>query len=306
MSVGRVAQLNNFPSFQFVSWQLSANFMPALEAFTQLGSWLAGASAVVKIALFFAAWLVVWSPIAVPLAIGLRWRPPHPPTVGQKIPLVLSLYTFAPLLLWATTQIEPTRLAAYGITWNFEVLSSIGLGLGLGAVGIGLLFALECGLGWAIWRLDRLPQLAPILGPSLLLGLLVSAVEESVFRGFVLTQLQHDYSIWVAAAGSSLIFALLHLVWEGVKGLPLLPGLWLMGMILVLARWVDHGSLGLACGLHAGWIWAMASLDTAQLIEQHDRGWDWVTGLDGQPLAGMLGLFLLLVTAGTLWGLASV
>lgn len=280
--------------------------MPALEPFNHLGSWLAGAPAVVKIAIFFAAWLLAWLPIAAPLAIGLNWRPPHPPTVGQKIPLVFSLYAFAPLLLWITTQIEPIDLVTYGIAWNFESLRSIGLGLSLGALGISLLVALECRLGCAVWQPDRLHQVPAILGPTLLLALLVSAIEESVFRGFVLTQLQHDYSLWIAAIGSSLIFALLHLVWEGAKGLPSLPGLWLMGMILVLARWVDQGSLGLACGLHSGWIWAMASLDTAQLIGERDPGREWMTGLDGQPLAGMLGLILLLITAGTLWGLRTV
>ncbi|MBD2019010.1 CPBP family intramembrane metalloprotease domain-containing protein, partial [Leptolyngbya sp. FACHB-36] len=44
------------------------------------------------------------------------------------------------------------------------------------------------------------------------------------------------------------------------------------------------------------------SIDTAQLMRYTDRGPAWMTGLAGQPLAGVVGLLLLLVTAGVLWG----
>jgi hypothetical protein len=65
--------------------------------------------------------------------------------------------------------------------------------------------------------------------------------------------------------------------------MPQLPGLWLMGMVLVLARYVDGGSLGLAWGLHAGWVWAIASLDSAQLITYTGTGSEWVTGKNRKP-----------------------
>ena len=88
--------------------------------------------------------------------------------------------------------------------------------------------------------------MASVLLPTLLIAFLISGIEEGVFRGFVLTQLRQDYTIELAAAISSLIFALLHLLWEQKETVPQLPGLWLMGMVLVLARWTDGGSLGLA------------------------------------------------------------
>jgi hypothetical protein len=130
----------------------------------------------------------------------------------------------------------------------------------------------------------------------LLLGLWISVTEELVFRGFLLNELSQDYSVWVAAAISSIIFAFLHLIWEQQDTLPQLPGLWLMGMVLVLARWVDDGSLGLAWGLHAGWIWGLTCLDSSQLISYTGKGPTWMTGLGQKPLAGGAGLICLVIT----------
>jgi hypothetical protein len=135
----------------------------------------------------------------------------------------------------------------------------------------------------------------------LLLAVWISGTEELVFRGFLLTQLRQDYSVGAAALISSLIFALLHLIWERRETIPQLPGLWLMGMILVLARFVDGGSLGLAWGIHSGWVWAIASLDTAQLITYTGISSEWVTGKNGKPLAGAAGVLCLVATGVILW-----
>jgi len=266
---------------------------------------IAASSAVVKIIAFFVAWLLLWLPIAIPLAIALKWHPPKPLAIAQKIPLVLSLYLLAPLVLWGFAQLEGRTFAAYGLVPARSTFSSLLLGLGLGALGIALLFSLERWAGWIEIERSSQRQFVAALLPTLALGLLISLIEELIFRGFLLNQFQLEYAAWVAAAGSSLIFALLHLVWEGTEIAPQLPGLWLMGVVLVIARWADGGSLGLACGLHAGWVWGMASLDTAQLIRYTDRGSEWMTGLKKQPLAGGMGLLLLCGTGGLLWNFVS-
>jgi hypothetical protein len=74
-----------------------------------------------------------------------------------------------------------------------------------------------------------------------------------------------------------------------------------MGMVLVLARFIDGGSLGLAWGLHTGWVWAIASLDTARLITYTGISSEWVTGKNGKPLAGVAGVLCLLATGLILW-----
>lgn len=261
----------------------------------------AEATALWRVMAFFLAWAGCWLPIAIPTAIALNWHPPKPLEASQKLPLLASLYAIAPLLLWGMAWLEGVSFSNYGLAWNPAVLVSLGLGFAFGAIGIVAVFAIQSALGWVTWRLEPGTPLLQILLVSLLLGLWVSGTEELIFRGFLLNELQQDYSVWVAAAISSLIFAALHLVWEIRETIPQLPGLLLMGMVLVLARWADGGSLGLAWGLHAGWIWGIASIDTAKLITYTGKGSPWITGLAEKVLAGAAGIMCLLVTGALLW-----
>lgn len=258
---------------------------------------LAEATALVRVMAFFLAWIGCWLPIAIPLAIALRWHPLKPLEAAQKLPLLASLYLIAPLLLWAITWVEGFSFSNYGLAWNLKFIISLGLGLALGAIGIVTLFAILSALGWVNWSFSPETKLFQTSLTTLLIGLWVSVTEELIFRGFLVNELQQDYSLWVAAIISSLIFAALHLVWERKETLPQLPGLWLMGLVLVWARFLDNGSLGLACGLHAGWIWGIATIDTAKLVKYTGKGSTWIVGLGEKPLAGVSGIICLLATA---------
>ena len=280
--------------------------------------WL-NAPALLRVSIFLLVWVICWLPFALPLARLLKWQPPQPTTPAQKLPLVASLYILAPLVLWAIVAIEGSNFGHYGLPWNGVVLRSMGLGLTIGVIGLLVLFGLEWGLGWLQWKsaltsdssslVSDSPPPSPsypifsTIAPTLLIGLWIGLTEELIFRGFFVTTLQEDFSLGLTAIIVSFVFAVLHLVWEGRENVPQLPGLWLMGMVLVLARSVDGGSLGLAWGLHAGWIWTMASLDTLGLIQYTDKAPAWLTGLDGKPLAGVMGILFLIVTAGVLWAL---
>lgn len=266
-------------------------------------AWLAEASAIARVVAFFGIWVGLWLPIAAPLAIILGWQPTQPIKLQQKLPLLASLYGVAPLVLWGAAWVEGVPFSSYGLT-GIAVLKSLGIGLGLGILGLAVLWSIQLYLGWTQWQPTDQEQFWRVLLPMLGLGLGVSLIEELIFRGFLLNQLLQDYPAWIAAAITSLIFALLHLVWEGRTTIPQLPGLWLMGMVLVLARWVDGGSLGLAWGLHAGWVWGMASLDLAPILVNTGQGAAWITGLNQKPLAGLLGILLLLGTGAVLVALS--
>lgn len=248
---------------------------------------------------FFLAWAGIWLPIGVCCALALQWRPSQPLETQQKLPLLASLYLIAPLVLWGINWVTGASFSDYGVNWNLWTLRSLGIGFSLAVFSLMVVFTVQTASGWIIWQPAR--HLASVLLPTLLIALAVSVVEELIFRGFLLTQLRQDYTVGIAAAISSLIFALLHLVWEQKETIPQLPGLWLMGMVLVLARYVDGGSLGLAWGLHSGWVWAIASLDTAQLVTYTGISPEWVTGKNGKPLAGAAGILCLLITGGILW-----
>ncbi len=254
-----------------------------------------------KIGLFLLIWFVLWLPIALGLSKGLNWKPFQPLNSAQKLPLLVPLYLLVPLLGWFTLVIEGRSLSDYGLSWQPSLLISLCLGMLLGVGGLGVVFTLENGFGWLKWNPENRFRLVKVALPILALALWVGLTEEFVFRGIFQSILEQDYDRWVGAIIASIIFALLHLLWERQETFPQLPGLWLMGMVLVVARWVDGGSLGLAWGLHGGWVWGLSSLDAAQLISYTGKGKNWMIGINQQPLAGVMGILCLLGTGLILW-----
>ncbi|MGK7946049.1 MAG: lysostaphin resistance A-like protein [Microcystaceae cyanobacterium] len=273
--------------------------------FSWLLDWGSSLPSIGKIVLFLTVWFGIWLPVAVPLAMFLKWKPFQPFTPQQKLPLVAALYVFVPLLVWLNYQIEPKSLSDYGLNWQSSLIFSLLIGMGLGGLGLILVFGLESWGGWIQWNRENWPQLVSNSVPLLAIALWIGITEELIFRGIFQTQLQETYSPAIAAIISSIIFALLHLLWERKETLPQLPGLWLMGMVLVGARWIDGGNLGLAWGLHSAWVWGLASLDAAELIIYPVESPQWITGIYRQPLAGLSGLLCLILTGGILWGFSN-
>ncbi|WP_239005499.1 CPBP family intramembrane glutamic endopeptidase [Gloeothece citriformis] len=256
-----------------------------------------------KIAIFLGTWFIVWLPVAIPLAWGLQWNPFQSLAVTetQKLPLIISLYLLAPFIVGKAAQIEGESWANYGLVFNSALLVELLWGIVLAVSTIGVIFASEGLLGWIQWHWENYRPFWRVAFPILGLALTIGGIEELIFRGLFLNVLEQNYSLWVAGAISSGIFALLHLIWERKNTLPQLPGLWLMGMVLVAARIVTGGSLGLAWGLHTGWVWAIATLDSAKLISYTGKGSRWITGIGGQPLAGVAGIVGMVITAIMLW-----
>jgi len=271
------------------------------SATNSLVSFGQNAPVLVVIMAFFIAWVGCWLPIGAVLAIKLSWQPNKPLQPEQKLPILVSLYLLAPLIVWGIGWLTNTDISDYGFVWNISILGSLGLGFGLGILSLAVVFSCQVWLGWSSFQISNIKQLRPIFVPILLIALLVGGIEELVFRGFLFTELNHNDSTWMAAAISSMVFAVLHLIWEQKETIPQLPGLWLMGMVLVLARFTDRGDLGLAWGLHTGWVWAIACLDTAQLITYTGQVPEWVTGKNQKPLAGVAGFVCLLLTGVVLW-----
>lgn len=266
-------------------------------------------SSLLQVTIFFVTWVCLWLPLAVATKIILAkdkansasWQPFEPISAEQKLPLLASLYLIAPLVLWGVNELFGNAFSSYGLVWDWSILKSLGRGVGIGVVGLAILFGVQTLLGWVQWQKTSKNEILATTLPILLLAVWISATEELIFRGFVLTQFKQSYSTYLAAASASLIFAVLHLVWEQKETLPQLPGLWLMGMVLVLARYVDKGNLGLAWGLHSGWVWAIATIDTAKLVTYTGKAPQWVTGKYGKPLAGVAGISFLLATGAVLW-----
>ncbi|MGK7929353.1 MAG: lysostaphin resistance A-like protein [Spirulina sp.] len=260
-----------------------------IEALIRADGW------VIAIA-FFIIWAMAWLPIAFPLAIFLKWQPRIPLTSEQKLPLLASLYAIAPPILWGIIRVREESFRDYGLSWQPQFFFSLGVGFGLGIFGLALVFAFESQWGWVQWHREKLSHFSKLFIPILALALWIAIVEEAIFRGFLFNVLVRDSGLWGSVIFSSLIFALSHLLWETKDTLPQLPGLGIMGGILLLARWVDDGSLGLAWGLHAGWIWGLTCLDSAALMSYTPNAPNWFIGIRQKPLAGLAGIACLLIT----------
>ncbi|WP_414527852.1 lysostaphin resistance A-like protein [Nodularia chucula] len=271
------------------------NIVNTLRAFIQ------DASVLVVVITFFITWIGCWLPIATVIAMTINWRPPQSLQPEQKLPLLVPLYLLAPLVLWGFIWLSHKSFADYGLVVNASLLGSLALGFGLGVISLAIMFTGQLWLGWCYLEKSNIKLIPSMLPSILLIALLVGGIEELVFRGFLLTELQRDYSVWVAGAISSVIFALLHLVWEQKETKPQIPGLWLMGMMLVVARIADGGGLGMAWGLHAALVWAIATVDTAQLITYTGKAGEWWTGKNKKPLAGAAGIICVLGTGLILW-----
>lgn len=270
--------------------------------------------ALLKIVVFLGIWLGLWLPFAIPRSLRVKWRPGLPLSPEQRLPLLLWLYIVAPVAAGIIATLETSNFWDYGLHWETSTLASLGRGFAVGVFGLSLLFYCQSVFGAIDWTfpIDKSATEPPsilcgfgtfivrrtiVWVPAFFLALCVAGIEEFMFRGVLQNLLQSEYSGWVAAATGSLIFALLHLIWDIPETLPQIPGLWVMGMVLAWARIVDGGSIALAWGIHAGWVWGLVCLDTAGIVRYTGTLPEWVSGLSGKPLAGLLGIVLLLATS---------
>lgn len=189
------------------------------------------------------------------------------------------------------------------------------------AVAWGYLVILACIYFQAgIWYwLDDFNTLESLL-EGFIRGLLVSGIEEYIFRGMIFLSFKQRFGWIRAAVFCSLIFSSLHFIegraemnvsldqwWSGfaicgtmlvqmASRITLFPdalSLFLVGMILCYAM-QKSGTLWYGAGLHGGWVWAAAVF--ADMAERN-REWDafWVSSsrlFDGViPMLGMLIIF---------------
>ncbi|NJN85599.1 MAG: CPBP family intramembrane metalloprotease [Leptolyngbyaceae cyanobacterium SL_7_1] len=245
----------------------------------------------IRIGCFLALLLLLWLPIAIPA----YWLLSDSNTIAL-ITMPVLFVEFIGLLRWWGRRIyrQPYPLHGYGLQLNYRNGYELLQGLILGTIVLVVLFLVEGWLGWLRW------QPAVGLGRIGLEGLLISrgwgVGEELIFRGWLLDELQRDYSTRSALWLSSLLFAALHFLKplpEIIRTSPQFFGLVLLGLTLVWAKRRTCARLGLPIGLHAGLVWGFYLINVGNLIHYTDRVPAWVTGIDGNPLAGMAGLIVL-------------
>lgn len=250
-----------------------------------------------RLGIFILSLLLLWLPFAVPIYILVSNNPNLVTILTMGLLFILFLFL---LRLWNKKVYNNSHwLKRYGLNWTRQNGIDLLNGLSTGLLFTLGLFTLEGILGWVVFQKPSEVLLRVII-EGLVSALAIGLAEELVFRGWLLDELQQDYSPRIALWTNALIFALLHFIKpleEILRTFPTFPALILLGLTLVLAKRKHSHRLGICIGLHGGLVWGYYILNVGNLIEYTQQVPSFVTGIDGNPIAGIMGLFFLGILA---------
>jgi membrane protease YdiL (CAAX protease family) len=227
---------------------------------------------------------------------------------GELLAGVVALRWVDVLLVLAVTRafaaLERRDMGAYGLPWRTgalmevvtgmivgtaavaAVLGALGLAdaLTLGPVALGAASTFVSGAAWAVALLA------------------VAALEEMLFRGYLLATLGRSIGFWPAAVLLSLAFVAAHGHNPGETPAGLTAVFLFAILFSAIVRW--RGSIWLPVGIHAGWDWAQSFLfgvpdsgtvAQGRLFAPRFSGLGWLTGGTAGPEGSALTLALLVV-----------
>lgn len=241
---------------------------------------------------------LLWLPLAIPVWL---WIPN--PNLQSWLILPLLYGGFIGLVRrWGRVAYgDRHRLATYGLRGGWLGRELLG-GLGLGCALVGGMYAVQAGLGWCQWRTPS-AQITQIVLEGAIVGLAIGFAEELLFRGWMLEELRYDYGDRLGVAVSALVFASLHFLkpWDEIlRTWPQFAGLVTLGLVLAVGKRWRGDRLGFPLGLHGGLVWGYYMIQVGQMIQLTPDIPAWITGINGNPLAGAIGLTLLLLLLVTL------
>ena len=264
-------------------------------------------SAPTRIVIFLNILLLVWMPLAIPIYFLVE------DVNLQSIWTITLLYIEFIILvrLWGKKVYQqPHLLCDYGLIINRRNFQLFFQGLGIGLFCLFSLLILEMFLGWLVW-LSPPEDLLKFIFEGLLVSVGIGFAEELLFRGWLLDELERNYQSTIVLWVSSIVYAVLHFIKpieEIWRTLLQFPGLVLLGLIFV---WAKRSSgkklnkftnkkeelLGFPMGIHAGLVWGYYIVNVSGLVKYDDEVGDWLIGIDGNPLMGLMGLLFLGVIA---------
>jgi uncharacterized protein len=246
-----------------------------------------------RLVIFLGALSVLWLPLALPIYWFLRSDSNLASilTMGLLFVELLFAWRFWGKFVHGDRQI----FTRYGLAKNSSNVREFWQGLAIGFWLCLGLFISEALLGW-IKIIQPASNLSKIIIEGWFSAVGIALAEELLFRGWLLDELQRDYNqkicIWVTAIAYGVAHFLKPLE-EIIRTAVTFPALVLLGIALVLAKYQHGDRLGRSIGIHGGLVWGYYIVNVGQLIEYNNQVPDWVTGIDGNPIAGFMGLIFL-------------
>lgn len=235
------------------------------------------------------------------------------PTIARSV--LATLAAFIPLATTLTVTIlfaivaDGPPLQVLGLTYSSESLAQTSYGAAVGFCCVMLMFL--CGVvGGFIkvkrWNSAKHPdQHMPMFFGGLADYFGGAVLEEVVTRGYVFYLLDRSFGGEAAIIGSSLIFALVHLIRPNRIPLIFTLNAFIFGLLAGACRHCT-GALWLPIGIHFGWNvtagpvlglpYSGISYDKG-IVKSDVSGPEWFTGGFYSLDAGVLGTFALLVAA---------
>ncbi|WP_370051249.1 CPBP family intramembrane glutamic endopeptidase [Cyanothece sp. BG0011] len=251
---------------------------------------IANYPAAIRLGIFIILLLVLWLPLAIPIYLLLNSDPNLTTIVTMAI---LYLEFIVLLFIWNKKVYKIDRWwRDYGLVFTRKNGIELVNGLSLGLSFTFGLFIIEAILGW-IKFVPPADNFTVIIFEGLLSALGIGLAEELFFRGWLLEELKKDYHSKTVVLTNGIIFAILHFlkpIAEILRTFPQFPALFLLGITLVWGK-MGHGNrLGICIGLHGGLVWGYYILNVGELVHYTDQVSPLLTGIDNNPLAGIMGL----------------
>jgi uncharacterized protein len=244
----------------------------------------------IRIGLFVLMLLALWLPLKFPIewAISVLYGVSDASRNLASIVTLVVLYLEFILLVrfWGRAVYHENLFRTYGLKQSSQNVLDLLQGLAIGLGSLMLMFAIQGIFGLIQWQIPS-SSFPRILLEGTIVALAFGFVEELLFRGWLLNELDRDYSPRISLWISSLIFAVAH----GIR--PQFFALTLLGLILVWAKRGTEGRLLKSIGLHAGLVGGYYFLKVGQLVTYPNQAPNWVTGIDQNPLAGLIGVLAL-------------
>lgn len=235
--------------------------------------------ALLKFIVFFALALIGGATLAYPMhLLFANWFELDFERVASRCVLVTAIVLF--IVLFRKFGFDSWREIGFSTNkkefWK-DILKGLGLGiLIMSPVIAGLLITenrvMHIGFSWSF------DNLISMLIKAASAGLLIAVLEETLFRGAMLTAIQRQNSVWIAVISTSLLYALVHFLQSEIgpdtlnwasgfvllknSFLPILNpiqivdsfiALFLAGVLLAIIK-TQTNRLALCIGIHAGWV----------------------------------------------------
>lgn len=248
------------------------------------------------IALLLSAQTVVLLAFKEPLQWTFGANSQQPKSLKLALKLVLQATLIGSIFLFPWL-VGKTPGAYYAGRFDAAKLPHFFYGELIALTLMAVIFAIEAACGWIYWK-PRYPRRKAAVksGLSALSSFTVVAVEEPFFRGIILqTLLSSAVPVLVAIPLSAVLFSAAHFIrkvrtyWPSV-GLAVL-GLWLG------VAYYKTGCFWLPMGLHSGGILGIG----VHRCFLNYKGPEWLVGTQTFPIAGVMGIAVMLAGTAITW-----